>query len=77
VQRAGIGERGAGILIFFEKSKSKAWESLQKYKNFFVNYFRRPWNFKRKMDEISSKMYLKNEKKVDGRSLEKWMEVLG
>jgi len=45
--------------------------------NFFVNYFRRPWKFKRKMDEISFKMCLKNEKKVDGSSLEKWMEVLG
>jgi len=29
------------------------------------------------MDEISIKMCLKNEKKVDGSSLGKWMEVLG
>jgi len=29
------------------------------------------------MDEISFKMSLKNEKKVNGSSLEKWMEVLG
>jgi len=28
------------------------------------------------MDEISLKMYLKIEKKVDGSSSEKWMEVL-
>jgi len=38
-QGARIGERGAGILDIFEKSKSKAWESLQKYKTKFYKLF--------------------------------------
>jgi len=35
----GIGERGARILNFFDKSKPKAWESLQKYNKFFCKLF--------------------------------------
>jgi len=35
----GIGKQGAGILNFFEKSKSKAWKSSQKYYKFFCKLF--------------------------------------
>jgi len=60
------------------KNKNKKYKKVDKNLRInLVNYFRRRWKFKEKMDEISLRMCLKSEKKVDESSSEKWMEVLG